>query len=468
MVTPRILVVEDNENLRFLLDGILKGAGYDVVLANDGKGGLGAVRANPPDLVLLDIRLPDMDGMRVLEKIKSIDRNIIVIMLTAHGDVRVAVKAIKLGAYDYLTKPFDNDELLLTIQRATEMHRLTHEVRHLQDKLCEKDIVASLVGKSQAVRHVLQEVSVVAPTSVTVVLEGETGTGKELVARLIHLKSPRYDKPFVAVDCGAVPETLMESELFGYERGAFTGADARKPGKFELSNRGTLFLDEITNLPDVAQAKLLRVVQEKKVHKLGGKTAAPIDVRIVVATNIDFSEAVRARKFRSDLFYRLNEFPIRVPALRERKEDFPALAERFLHEAAVEFNKDILGFTDHAMEALLAHSWPGNVRELRNTVRRAALVCTARAVEEKHILLGPTRSPPPVIDADRRPASPLPEPENERSLHETTKKALNKVEQEAIVEALNRAGGNKTKAAKILQIDRVTLYNKMREYGIER
>ena len=467
MLIPRILVVEENKDLRFLLDGILKGAGYGVVLANDGKGGLGAVRANSPDLVLLDIRLPDMDGMRVLEKMKSIDRNIIVIMLTAHGDVRSAVKAIKLGAYDYLTKPFDNDELLLTIQRATEMHRLTHEVHHLKDKLCEKDIIASLIGESQAVRRVLEEVSVVAPTDVTVVLEGETGTGKELVARLIHLKSPRYDKPFVAVDCGAVPETLMESELFGYERGAFTGADAGKPGKFELSNRGTLFLDEITNLPDVAQAKLLRVVQEKKVSKLGGKTAAPIDVRIVVATNIDFFEAVRAGKFRNDLFYRLNEFPIRVPALRERKEDFPALAERFLHEAAVEFNKDILGFTAHAMEVLLAHPWPGNVRELRNTVRRAVLVCTARAVEEKHILLGPT-SPPPVIDADRRPAPPLPEPENERSLHETTKKALNKVEQEAIVEALNRTGGNKTKAAKILQIDRVTLYSKMRQYGIER
>ena len=466
----RILVVEDNRDMQNLLSTILKDEGYEISVVGDGNKAVREVRRCIPEIVLLDIKLPGMDGMQVLEEIKKIDKNTVVIMLTAYGDVRGAVKAIKLGAYDYITKPFDNDELFLAIRRALETHRLNSEVAALRKRLADKDveaIIRELVGESPRIRQVVEKVAVVAPTNVTVVLEGESGTGKELIAQLIHQKSTRRDKAFVAIDCGAIPNTLVESELFGYEKGAFTGADGQKEGKFELTNGGTLFLDEITNLPDAAQAKLLRVIQEKKVQRLGSKKDTKIDVRIVAATNIDLSGAAKEGRFRSDLYYRINEFPIRLPPLRERQEDIPFLAQRFLSEAVREFNKEMKGFTTEAMAVLLNYSWPGNVRELRNVVRRAVLMNDSDRIEDT--FLG-SASPPPAgknMEGSGGITDLRGELAKGASLHDIGRKVFNTMERDLITETLKITGGNKTKAAKALKIDRTTLYVKLKEYGIE-
>jgi two-component system response regulator AtoC len=460
----KVLIVEDNKDMQFLLSNILAGEGYGTVCVGDGSRALKEFVRFGPDLVLLDMKLPGLDGMQVLEAIRKGDEEALIIMLTAYGDVKDAVKAIKLGAYDYITKPFDNEELLLTIKRAMAARRLSREVVTLRRQLREKGadaIIEDLVGESQKVRQVLERVAVVAPTNVTVVLHGESGTGKELIAHLVHQKSSRSDKPFVAIDCGAIPDTLVESELFGYEKGAFTGAESRKEGKFEVTNGGTLFLDEITNLPDAAQAKLLRVIQEKKVQRLGGKKDTRIDVRIVAATNVDLFEAVSRGRFRRDLYYRLNEFPIFLPPLRERREDIPALARRFLAEALLEFDRPGKDFSVEAMRDLLEYAWPGNVRELKNMVRKAALLAESDRIMPEHISIRSTG------ENDFPLRREVEQVEKGTSLRSVGRKALKKIERDVIVRALDEAGGNKTKAAKTLKIDRTTLYAKLKEYGIE-
>ncbi len=449
----KILIVDDDKDLRLNLSSILKDEGYDVFAVEDGREALKAVQRNSPNLALLDIRLPEMDGMKILEKMKELNHNLAIIMLTAVTDVKDAVKAMKLGAVDYVTKPFDNEELLLIIKRALQTQYLSREVEELRKKLREKKPIEEIMGESPQIKQILKQVETIAPTNMTVIIQGASGTGKELIAQLIHQKSLRKDKPFVAIDCGAIPETLVESELFGYERGAFTGAETRKEGKFEQANEGTLLLDEIANLTDAVQMKLLRVIQERRLQHLGGKRDISIDVRIIVASNVNLSEAVRAGKFRNDLYHRLNEFQIELPKLTERKEDIPILAKYFLDEADSEFNKKVNGISSEAMNFLLNYSWSGNVRELRNVIRRAVLLAESGSIE-----LG--NFPPDNLKlyGDRRKTDVTQSLDKGVSFEEITKET----EKDLIKRALERSGGNKIKAAEILKMNKKTLYRKIK------
>jgi two-component system response regulator AtoC len=451
-----ILIVDDNADLCFNLSDILKDEGYNTITSEDGREALKAVERHSPNLVLLDIRLPSMDGMEVLDKMKKINKELIIIMLTAYGDVRGAVEAMKLGAFDYVTKPFDNEELTLIIKNALRTQYLSKEVEVLRKRLGEKTAIDKFVGESPAIKQVLKQVDIIAPTNMTAIIQGESGTGKELIAQMIHQKSRRSDKPFVAVDCGAIPETLVESELFGYEKGAFTGADARKEGKFEQADSGTLFLDEIGNLSESIQMKLLRVIQERKIQHLGGKKDIKVDVRIIVATKVNLYNAMKAGKFRDDLFHRLNEFYIDLPPLSERKEDIPVLAEYFLEEANNALSKNIKGFSrrgGEAMEILLSYDWPGNVRELKNLVKRAALLCDSEYILANHLSLNIwSQNNLKLTDG--------------LNLTVSFKDATKEFQRDLIKKTLERADGNKTKAAKILQINRKALYRKIRSLDL--
>ena len=451
----RILIVDDDQDFRFNLSHILEKEGYAVMEVGDGKEALKVIKENSLDLVLLDLRLKDMDGIKILEKMKEMDGKLAVLMLTGHAGVKEAVKAMKLGAYDYVTKPFDNEELLLTIKKALQTQFLSREVQELRKKLGEN----KFMGESPQVKQVLKQIEIVAPTNMTVVIQGASGTGKELIAQLIQQKSLRKDKSFVAIDCGAIPETLMESELFGYEKGAFTGAENLKEGKFEQAHGGTLFLDEIANLPYGMQAKLLRVLQERKIARLGGKREIKVDVRILVATKTDLLEAVRQGTFREDLFHRLNEFFIELPGLCERKEDIPILAKYFLEEANLELNKKIRAVSAEAMKILFNYPWPGNIRELKNVIKKAVLVADSEVIGLEHILLNHSGCPKELGFNDHL--------EEGKSLKEITHDVTNKVEREIIQQALVKAGGNKSKAAKLLKIDRASLYSKIKEFQYE-
>jgi len=466
----KILVVEDNRDMQFLLSSILKNEGYETRITGDGNNALKELKKWSPDLVLLDIKLPDISGMQILEEMKRINEELAVIILTAFGDIRGAVDAMKLGAFEYITKPFDNDELFLVIKRALHMRFLNKEVTILRKQLGKKtaaDIIEELAGNSPQIKQVLKQVDIVAPTNMTVVIQGESGTGKELIAQLIHRKSERREKTFVAIDCGAIPETLIESELFGYEKGAFTGADAGKEGRFEQANSGTMFLDEITNLPDTAQVKFLRVIQEKKLQRLGGKRDINTDVRIIAATNVGFSNVLKTGGFRNDLFHRINEFPIALPSLRERKEDILFLARRFLKEANLEFNKNLKGFSEEAIKHLLNYNWPGNVRELKNLVKRAVLMANADNITVEHLRVN-------IDPATDMKSIPIPEQheyikefQSGVSLNKIAKREIDHVERDIIKQALIQTDGNKAKAARILKIDRMTLYSKIKKYQIE-
>ena len=467
----RILIVDDNADLCFNLSNILKDEGYKPIAVGDGRKALKAVKNNSPDLVILDIRLPGMDGMKVLEEMRRIDKNMIIIMLTACSDIKDAVKAMKLGAFDYITKPFNNEELNLIIKRALQTRYLSREVESLRKKLGEQSTIEEVMGESPKIKQVLKQLEIITPTNMTVILQGESGTGKELIAQILHQKSYRKEKPFLAIDCGAIPETLVESELFGYEKGAFTGAENRKEGKFEQANGGTLFLDEITNLPEAAQAKLLRVIEERRLQHLGGGKNIKVDVRIIVATNINLFEAVRLGKFRNELFHRLNEFQINLPPLRERKEDIPLLIKYFLDKANQELNKRIKGFSAETMKLLINYSWPGNVRELKNIVKKAVLLTDSNYITPVHISLNDTSS---LVGRFLSNVNELHQDLNFQeslneggSLREITKKATKQMERNIIKQALSKTDGNKTKAAKILKIDRMTLYSKIKEFQLE-
>ena len=454
-----ILIVEDDKDMRFFLANALKDEGYETILAGDGNRALKQVRKCSPNLVLLDVKLPGMDGMDILQKLKAIDRDLIVIMLTAYGNVKGAVEAMKFGAFDYITKPFHSEELVLVIKRALVTQNLSREVETLRKRLDEKAGAEELMGESPQIKQLFEQVKIIASTNMTVIVQGESGAGKELVAQMIHQKSRRKEKPFVAIDCGAIPDALVESELFGYEKGAFTGADASKEGKFEQAHGGTLFLDEITNLPEAAQAKLLRVVEERKLQHIGGRKSINIDVRIIVATNSDLSEVVRKGKLREDLFHRLNEFHIEIPPLRERKDDIPILAKRFLDEANEELGKSIEGFSSEAAKLLLDYHWPGNVRELKNIVKKAVLTADSKQIVAANLSLSITTSRNK-LDFQR-------DLEKGISLREITKKATREIERDVIKQTLEKAAGNKSKAAKILKIDRMTLYSKLKEFHLQ-
>jgi two-component system nitrogen regulation response regulator GlnG len=455
----RILVVDDERDVRDLLGDILTDAGHEVLGAADGAAALEQVRTGAPAVVFLDLNLPGRDGLAVLSEIKTVNPEVPVIILTANSGVQTAVEAMRRGAYDYLTKPFVNDDLVLTVRRALEREHLRTEVQELKAQVGEAGSLVKQMGTSAHIRKVIQQVNQVAGSTFTVLIQGETGTGKELVARAIHQHSARKDGPFIALDCGAIPETLIESELFGYEKGAFTGADRRKDGHFHLAEGGTLFLDEVVNLPLTTQAKLLRALQERQVWTLGAKAPTRVDVRIIAACNVSLEAEARAGRFRLDLYYRLNEFTIELPPLRQRSEDVVPLARRFLDEAAMELKRPVRGFSPAAESFLVGQSWPGNVRELRNVVRRSALLA-AELVEAEHLAL-PGASPP-ASPAPLDPGAPS------LTLREARDRAVAEAERQAIIGALARTHGNKSEAARALKTDYKTLHIKVKQYGLGR
>ena len=453
----KILVVDDEAEIRSLLAAVLQNKGYEVVTAENGAVALEAVPRDRPAVILMDLSMPRMNGMDALPEIKRLDAEVPVIICTAHADLATAVRAMKLGAYDYLTKPFDVELLILTLERAVERHRLHSRIEELK-RQGQGSSLAERMGGSPAIAQVIQQVTQVAESNFTVLVQGETGTGKELVARAIHQQSPRRPAPFVALDCGAIPETLVESELFGHERGAFTGAQARREGHFQLAKGGTLFLDEIGNVPLATQAKLLRALEQREVNPLGATRAVAVDARIIAATNSELEESVKAGRFRADLYYRLSEFTIALPPLRSRREDIMHLSQRFLDEVSMELRRPVRRIADEAMQVLLHHDWPGNVRELRNVVRKAALLATD-VVTPEHVPALSASAPAP----SRAAAEPMGE---NLSLREVAELAAGQAEREVIRHALESTKGNKSQAARLLRTDYTTLHSKMRRYGI--
>ena len=442
MARPVILVVDDDAGVRESFRLTLEDH-YDVVDVPDGLRALDAVRASQVDLVLLDIRLPEMDGIEVLERIKAIDEGIEVVLVTAVRTVRTAVAAMKLGAFDYLTKPFEEDELLAVIARALEKRALEREVTFLRGELARARDFDEIVGHHPAMQKVYRLVAQVARTTTTVLITGESGTGKELVARAIHRQGPRRDKPFVAVNPAAVAESLIESELFGHERGAFTGANQRKLGRFELAQGGTLFLDEIATLKGELQVKLLRVLQEREIERVGGTHPIKIDVRIVAATNADLKDAVARGAFREDLYYRLNVVSIDVPPLAQRADDIPLLVEHFVHRYSRECNKPVDELSPEVLTALREYGWPGNVRELQNVIERAVVLAEG-----------------PVIQLSDLPLDVLLPKHREKvrtADHLPLKDATEEFERQIVLRVLERVGGNQSEAARILGLHRNTI-----------
>ena len=460
----KILIVDDNKNLQYILSNLLIDEGFKVISLTSGKKAVEVAQKESPDLILLDIRLPGINGMKILEQLKRIKEDFLVLMITAYGDVKSAVKAIKLGAFDYVTKPFDNVDLLHTINKALKTQALSREVKELREKLEKKREL--VMGDSMQIRKIIKKVEMIAPTNMSVIIQGKSGSGKEVIANLIHSKSDRADGPFVAVDCGAITETLMESEFFGHEKGAFTGASQQKTGYFEQADKGTLFLDEITNLSIDYQVKLLRVIQERKVKRVGGSKMIEVDVRILIASNIDIMECVQDGTFREDLFYRLNEFRIDLPTLRKRKDDIPALAQYFLEESNRELKKNVQGFSQEASELLLEYNWPGNVRELKHVIKRAVLMEDKENIQpgNLHLEAYGTKSFNKNNIVDDRVSEILNE---NTTLSEVTSQLSGNFEKEIIEKILKKTKYNKTKAAKLLSIDRNTLYAKIKNLKIQ-
>jgi DNA-binding NtrC family response regulator len=446
----RVLIVDDEKNMRWVLGQALSGDGFDVVEACDGKEALSAIADVEPDIMVLDHRMPEPDGMEVLRRIRSKGLSFPVIMLTAHGNVETAVEAMKAGATEYLTKPFDLDELKISIDKALEFRNLATEVQRLREELDKDYDVEGIVANNPAMLGVLETVGKVAPTSATVMIYGESGTGKELIARAIHNLSDRSTKPFISVSAGALPETLLESELFGFEKGAFTGAMTAKPGRFELANGGTLFLDEIGDISVATQVKLLRVLQERKFERLGGTRSIDVDVRVVAATNRDLQQLIADGGFREDLFYRLNVVPITLPPLRQRASDIPLLVAHFLEK----FNAGKKSLTSEAMQALSAYQWPGNIRELENTIERIVILSHGDEI-------GVADLPAEVrtgMGGVARTASGFALPDEGVDLEE--------VELDLVRQALNRSGNSVPKAAKLLGLTAKTLEVRMQRLGL--
>ena len=451
---PVILVVDDEPNVRESFRLVLEDV-YDVLDAPDGARALDAVRTSQVDLVLLDIRLPEMDGIEVLERIKAIDEGVEVILVTAVKTVRTAVAAMKLGAFDYVTKPFDEDELLTLVRRALQKRSLEREVTFLRGELARQHDRQDIVGEHPEMQKLSRLITQVARTTTTVLITGESGTGKELIARAIHHRGPRRDKPFVPVNPAAIPESLVESELFGHEKGAFTGAHQRKLGRFELAQGGTLFLDEIGLLRPEVQAKLLRVLQEREIERVGGTHPIKIDVRIVAATNLDLKRAVATSSFREDLFYRLNVVPIAVPPLRDRIEDLPLLVDHFIRRYNHECNKRIEALTPDALAALGSYTWPGNVRELQNIVERTVVLVDGPLISAADLPLDLT------ISSTRPGAGPGPE-KRRVDLNE----ASDRFERLIVQRVLEDARGNVSEAARVLGLHRNSLKVKLARWKI--
>ncbi len=457
----QVLIVDDDRDIRELLAHLLKKEGLRPITAQDADRALSLIRREAPDAMLVDVRLPGKNGLEVLREAKALDPDLPVIMITAFAGVNDAVEAMRAGAHDYLAKPFKHYEVIRVVRRALVERDLKQRITRLSGKAPGANCLREIMGPSDAVGRLMGEVMRVAQSDFTVVILGETGSGKEVVARAIHDHSPRAQGPFVPVDCGAIPENLLESELFGHEKGAFTSADFKKVGKFEVAKGGTLLLDEISNMPLGSQAKLLRTLQEKVIFRVGGTQPLKIDTRLLVASNQDLEAVVAAGSFREDLWYRLNEFTIKVPPLRERKEDIPYLAKRFLDITNQELKKTVKNFSDSCLEAIFAYSWPGNVRQLRSIIRRGVLLAE-EIITEKHLDI--KRSPVPGLAFTPRVQGA---PWLDLPLKEIVRRSVDSVEKEVLQQALKYTGGNKAKAARLLQIDYKTIHAKVKQYAIQ-
>ena len=461
MNLPRVLVVDDEEVMRDVLGSVLGGAGYSVHFAATGPEALEAARDSQLDAVILDVMLPEMSGLEVLDELKKSDPDLPVLMLTAQASIETAISAMKKGAFDYLTKPFKHDELLILLQKALEQSDLVEENRSLKAAIRPQGAFLGLVGKAPKMEQVYALVQQAGPARTTVLVNGESGTGKELVAKALHLSSPRADKPFIVVNSGSLPHELLESNLFGHVKGAFTGAFYSKKGLFELADKGTLFFDEIGNVSMETQAKLLRVIQEREFMRLGGTDIVRVDVRIIAATNIDLRRAVIEGRFREDLFYRLNVITIDLPPLRERKEDIPALVQHFVAKYAKDNGRNVKGFSRPALEKVIDFHWPGNVRELENTVERGVVLSAGEVIEEAE--LPPlVRSPLAVASAGSGGSDAPGTPTDGDPFN--LKRAAAEFEQRMIVVALEAARGVQKDAARILGVKPTTLNEMLKRH----
>jgi DNA-binding NtrC family response regulator len=440
-----ILIVDDEASVRDSLYQWFKADGYRVDTAEDAASALKKLQENPWDIILLDIKMPGMDGIELQNRIKQIDKNIVTIIITAYASVDTAIQALKDGAFDYITKPIDPDDLSRLIRNAIEKRRLVTENIQLRQQIEELSLPDEVVGESLAMKRVMEMVNTVAKTDSTVMILGESGTGKELIARAIHSRSSRRYFPIITINCGAYPEGLLESELFGHEKGAFTGAMYRRKGKLEMADKGTLFLDEIGNVSEKMQMDLLRVIETKNFTRLGGDKAIDVDFRVISATNKDLEKAIKEGSFREDLYYRLNVFSILLPPLRERRTDIPLIAKYFLSKYAQSMNKNVVDFSPQAMEMFMGYDWPGNIREVRNVVERAMVVAQGPQIQVEDI------------------SFPFPSPATPSG-----GASLEEVEKDQILKILNQTKGNIAQAAEILKISRLTIYNKIEKYHLKK
>jgi two-component system response regulator HydG len=448
---PKILIVDDEAPHRQMLRAVLSAEGYEIHEAKNGQTAIAGVANQFYDLILMDIRMAGLSGIEALKEIKHLSPGIPVIIMTAYASVDTAVEALKAGAYDYITKPLDIDELKLLVKQALQFHHLEQENLLLKERLNDRFDFSKIIGRSHSMQTVFDTIGLVAPSEATVLITGESGTGKELIANAIHQNSPRKDRPFIKINCAALQETLLESELFGHEKGAFTGALARKKGRFELAHNSSIFLDEIAEMAPVTQAKILRVLQEREFESVGGAHTTKVDTRLIAATNKNLEEEIETGRFREDLYYRLNVVRVDVPPLRDRQDDIPLLADFFLKTYAEKNRKLLKGFTPRAVDLMMRHEWPGNVRELENIVERAVIMARGE-------MITPTDFPEILKELDDELKS--------TSLNIGPGRSLKEVEKEMILRTLEETGGNRTHAASILGISRRTLQMKLKEYGI--
>ena len=458
----RILIVEDKDSLRAMLRHALERQGYEVVEAQDQAGAVAAMKEEQLALVLSDLRLPEGDGLGVLRASKDVDADVPVIVMTAYGSIEDAVRAMKDGAMDFLAKPVDPDHLLLLVHRALEQKRLATENLLMKEELAIRRGAPQIVGEDPSLRKLFATLQRAAATDTTVLIEGESGTGKELFARSLHALSDRATQPFVAINCAAIPETLLETELFGYEKGAFTGAAARKPGKFEMAHQGTLFLDEIGDLPLSLQAKILRALEEKRFERVGGTASVQVNVRLVAATNRGLRGQVAARKFREDLYFRLSVFPITVPPLRERTGDIVLLARYFVDRFCRDLKKRALTLSPEAQEHLKTYHWPGNVRELQNCIERAVILADSDVVQPRHLSLSFVQ-----LSAEEAPPDPWADFDFSGTLQDVARRGAAAAERRRLQQVLEDAGQDRGRAAEMLRVTYKALTAKLKEHRLE-
>jgi DNA-binding NtrC family response regulator len=473
LAQTKVLVVEDEPNARAGLAELIASWGYRTETAVDGAAGLDSVVRWAPDVVVTDLMMPRMDGLQLLDRISDLPQQVAVVVLTAQGSIDSAVDAMRMGAYDYLQKPVDPHRLKTILQNARQQSEANEEIALVESESEAAGRLGPLVGSSPQMREIFSLIERIAPNNVSVLITGESGTGKELAARALHLLSGRRNKPFVAVNCAAIPETLIESEIFGHERGAFTGAQERRAGCFELAEEGTLLLDEIGEMPAATQTKLLRVLEDRRLRRLGSREEIPVNVRVIAATNKDPHAAVNAGELRGDLYYRLNVFNIHMPLLREHSEDIPAMTAAMVEEMNVRHGTSVPGISRPVMDRFLAYTWPGNARELRNTIERAVILAHSKPVDVSHLPLGfgeVAHTPPSHgahLNVSHSPSGAPPTSGSEEMVHLSVGTTVDEAEKQLILKTLQSTRNNKTRAAEILGISSKTLQNKLKEYALD-